>query len=71
MKKTLVVAKLPQLFLLIFMITEATSQSTFVPNYDETKVNHYTLPDLGDITGKKITKVAEWEEAKVKWLQIS
>ena len=70
MKKTLVVAKLLQLFLLIFMITEATSQSTFVPNYDETKVNHYTLPDLGDITGKKITKVAEWEEAKVKWLQI-
>jgi hypothetical protein len=69
LKKTLAVAKI-SFILLLFMITEATAQSTFVPNYDETKVQPFSLPDLGDIIGKKITNVTQWEEAKGKWLQV-
>jgi hypothetical protein len=52
------------------MITDATAQSTFVPNYDENKVVNYSLPALGDIIGEKINKVSQWEKAKGKWLQI-
>ncbi|MFN9687268.1 MAG: acetylxylan esterase [Bacteroidota bacterium] len=52
------------------MITDATAQSTFVPNYDENKVVNYSLPGLGDIIGEKINNVSQWEKAKGKWLQI-
>ena len=52
------------------MITDATAQSTFVPNYDENKVINYSLPGLGDIIGEKINNVSQWEKAKGKWLQI-
>ena len=49
------------------MITDASAQSTFVPNYDENKVVNYSLPDLGDIIGEKINNVSQWEKAKGKF----
>ena len=69
LEKTFAVARI-SLIILLFMITDATAQSTFVPNYDENKVVNYSLPDVGDIIGERINNVSQWEKAKGKWLQI-
>ncbi|MBU6167578.1 MAG: acetylxylan esterase [Bacteroidetes bacterium] len=55
---------------LLFMVSNGMAQQTFIPNYEESKVVHYTLPALGDVLGKQITSVPQWEDAREKWLQL-
>lgn len=56
--------------IIFFMVSQATAQRTFVPNYDENKVLSYSLPDIGAVVNKKITRVSQWEKARNGWLQL-
>lgn len=51
---------------LVFLVTICcigTAYSQFKPNYDESKVPEYKLPDpLRTFTGKKVRKVKKWEK---------
>jgi|694.fasta_scaffold01325_9 hypothetical protein len=43
----------------------------FTPNYDETKIPAFTLPDLlVDEKGEKVTSAEQWEKAREHWLAL-
>ncbi|WP_232325839.1 hypothetical protein [Spirosoma montaniterrae] len=49
----------------------AMAQSNFVPNYDETKVGSYTLPNpLTDKKGQQITTAKAWQQRRADWLNL-
>ena len=53
--------KFQSLALLLTLTAPVVAQSTFTPNYDESKVPAYTLPDvLKSSSGKQITTASQW-----------
>ena len=52
-------------FCLILILIPCIGLAQFEPNYDESKVPDYELPDvLTSFDGKKITNINEWEEIR-------
>src|SRR6266542_3342819 len=48
-----------------FTLRHAMSAESFIPNYDESKVPKYTLPDpLVTADGRKVTDVKMWREKR-------
>lgn len=59
------------LYLLLGAVAFAQSPTPFVPNYDETKVGTYTLPDpLTMNDGSKVTTAQQWRKRRAELLQL-
>ncbi len=57
--------------LLFFVLTAAGQTPQFVPNYDESKVGAYTLPDpLKMNDGRKVTNVKLWRERRQEIIKL-
>src|SRR5690606_38923340 len=51
--------------ILACLIVDASAQDKFVPNYDESKVPAYTLPDpLTFANGKKVRSAKDWTSGR-------
>jgi hypothetical protein len=58
MKKTI-------LFLITLLFTQLTFSQQFTPNYDESKVPQFVVPDpLLTFKGKKVKNAKDWEKKR-------
>jgi hypothetical protein len=54
-----------------FMLAGPLAAQIFVPNYDESRVPHYSLPDpLVDQSGKKIVDAKEWPSRRKEIVEL-
>lgn len=63
--------KLIRLIWLFFALSGVQAQPPFVPNYDETKVGTYTLPDpLTMNDGSKVTTTQQWRKRRAELMRL-